>query len=1213
MGEFIELIGQLKPKNNGNFPIADANDLIGGYIQISTIAELNALLNSKKVRQGMLAYVIETNQIYQYRSGIWNVWNSSSGGGGGEGASIIKVPTLEDLNDPKYQLAGQIVFIDELKDLRYFDGEVWKSFNRIYIQPTPPQDRGAIWIDTSDEKEYTDSNGVIQNLIQVITILQKKVNNLEWALNTQLDFGNFENNHYNAYNEHPTPEEPSYGTSEEEDSQALLKTLENVVEEIEPVEFKDRIPNGTHLCIKSGTYAKMIENEADFLPKELLWVHDRKQLWIKDTLTNKLIQIGSSGGDTDPDPDPEYMKQIITELVGNEEKIIGINFGDMANKNYDYQLRVVNGKLALHPLDLDIPNLAANTQSIVSGNYYNKPYFPVTTTNPNSPMIYINSVYTGGKGGIRDYNPCSHNFVELVNLSEVELNLKGLYLHYTEKDTGLWVTLPLIGKIKSGGTFLIRGSQCSVYDVNTTYIKVDTFDMEWTNSATLNKDVLQTDNSNIWGEDNKIQFDTSCAIYLSGIEPGESFQGEPLSELAPWRDKLGVIKWYIDLFGVGTYQGKPLPSEKNPYAVASKDILLCRYFNMDFVNQAVQATSARSNIAQWTHIDLKNINPKINVIEYTPKASFENKTIFFNKTLLTEGIPNIVTCTFGQNAHTTRCFNWVSKGYYDEFIQISEISGDYSNATVLESFKKGDGRTSSKNWNDVIYDRIRSITTDGTSFTSHKIIVDFPEPAEEKIYYYKVGRKDYWTEERSFTLRGRNYVINKGHDFLHVSDQQGFVGEEYETWRLSAEFISKDTRNYDFIINTGDATQNGNRINEWLDYFNGGKDLFKDKEQMYTVGNNDLAPLLTWQLGRGSDKDKMNPINVEFFFTFEHPYAVPRSYNGTYLPCVYSFIYGDTYYQSMNSEVTNLARKEIFNEEGIANIYTNQMKTWAQNDVDLYGNGDPLIKWKVSLTHEMPFTIITADLIRNYVSDKAGGGFEVNPSVMRDGSHLNTIGDYWYGTFLEDNEFNLCIGGHKHTYSNSRYIRDNVRGPRSEWKTMEPTVYDKDYVPQNGETPAVYPLWYRNLPEREKSCVQLTNDSSLHFIRYVMLQATGYKLQSNKEAPAQNIPWLMEYYPVTKQDYNSSTNSFTIEINVNQKFPHYILWNIGKGTETEKQGTTISRDRIKGEPFKLILKGQVSTPWAYKYSVPIQVSDLDKIRGNGSMNATDLIIIEKLQ
>jgi hypothetical protein len=37
-------------------------------------------------------------------------------------------------------------------------------------------------------------------------------------------------------------------------------------------------------------------------------------------------------------------------------------------------------------------------------------------------------------------------------------------------------------------------------------------------------------------------------------------------------------------------------------------------------------------------------------------------------------------------------------------------------------------------------------------------------------------------------------------------------------------------------------------------------------------------------------------------------------------------------------------------------------------------------------------------------------------------------------------------------------------------------------------------------------CVRLSNDNTQHYVRYVMNQATGYKLASNKELPAKNIP-----------------------------------------------------------------------------------------------------------
>ena len=68
MGEFINIIGQLKPKNNNDFPIADVNDLIGGYIQCETVEELNSH-NPKKIKVGMLAYVLSTNNIYQFSKG----------------------------------------------------------------------------------------------------------------------------------------------------------------------------------------------------------------------------------------------------------------------------------------------------------------------------------------------------------------------------------------------------------------------------------------------------------------------------------------------------------------------------------------------------------------------------------------------------------------------------------------------------------------------------------------------------------------------------------------------------------------------------------------------------------------------------------------------------------------------------------------------------------------------------------------------------------------------------------------------------------------------------------------------------------------------------------------------------------------------------------------------------------------------------------------
>jgi len=58
----------------------------------------------------------------------------------------------------------------------------------------------------------------------------------------------------------------------------MSDNLLSIVEEVEPTQYKSLTPNGKHLSIKGGTYAQMIANANNFLPNELLWCDDRKQL-----------------------------------------------------------------------------------------------------------------------------------------------------------------------------------------------------------------------------------------------------------------------------------------------------------------------------------------------------------------------------------------------------------------------------------------------------------------------------------------------------------------------------------------------------------------------------------------------------------------------------------------------------------------------------------------------------------------------------------------------------------------------------------------------------------------------------------------------------------------------------------------------------------------------------------------------------------------------
>jgi hypothetical protein len=67
-----------------------------------------------------------------------------------------------------------------------------------------------------------------------------------------------------------------------------------------------------------------------------------------------------------------------------------------------------------------------------------------------------------------------------------------------------------------------------------------------------------------------------------------------------------------------------------------------------------------------------------------------------------------------------------------------------------------------------------------------------------------------------------------------------------------------------------------------------------------------------------------------------------------------------------------------------------------------------------------------------------------------------------------------------------------------------------------------------------------------NFVRYVMTQACGYKLVSNKELPAKGIPWLMNYYPAVANSDGSTKSK-----NTAQEFPNYIIWTVGQSDATE--------------------------------------------------------------
>ena len=514
------------------------------------------------------------------------------------------------------------------------------------------------------------------------------------------------------------------------------------------------------------------------------------------------------------------------------------------------------------------------------------------------------------------------------------------------------------------------------------------------------------------------------------------------------------------------------------------------------------------------YIEFPNSEEIVPISRYTPKASYENKNVMTDKTQLNREKPNMVTCSFGVNVYKTRCFNWISCGAFDEYLWVRKQGetkwsrfASYTKTNTPIEQKKGDivRREFIPSVNNAVYARITSrFPGNNVLFTSHKVIIDLTplaSDAEPVVYEYVVGRTDknnnpdpnHTNDIYTFTLYPDSY---EGRTY-HITDQQGFHWIEYQVWAATAEKLNKviadDCKGenvFPILINTGDMTQSGARINEWLDYYNGGKCLFNHLEQMNCVGNNDLCNLDPTILGTGNDPGKSNAKFFHYFYCYEipnderllvkaHGVTIKSGSSTTemhitedrYIPSIYYFETKGVMYVVANSEVTKttcekwfgLYGKEVNGGTQSINLYTGieiradgDYNNYCQNEVDgsdsdsepdriFYPIYETLYYWLdnnkkgnnkkiVFACHEIPFTVITQASLANFDKDTMSftRNYPNGPSSLL-GSHMNQLhdsenrGTYWVSRLLEYFGCKLCIGGHKHTYALSYPIKENYQ------------------------------------------------------------------------------------------------------------------------------------------------------------------------------------------
>lgn len=493
--------------------------------------------------------------------------------------------------------------------------------------------------------------------------------------------------------------------------------------------------------------------------------------------------------------------------------------------------------------------------------------------------LFINKVYAGGA---RDTNntPVSHGFIELYNTTSSVINLRGLSLQYGEY-LKPWEVLPLRGEVKPYSSFLIRCAQHSDPYRRDVRCKILDFDMSWNIPLSVN----------------------GYKIYLTVGTDATTFQN-PANTDGQWSKASG----YINLFAAGGNDTtKIIDGYEREYGhLITKDRMLRRRFS-ETLTSAFANTG--NNFDDIEYVDMTVADLSI----YAPRSSrFGQWDHSFDQSPLDPNVPNVVSVGFGQDGNTTRTFTWQTVPTKYGYVQYK---------------KKG-----ATDWKQVESEKKFVAHPDFVDVTIHKTIVRGFEPGN--TYVYRVGSEGHWSDEADLVIkdvRDETTPIR----VLWTSDQQSWSDHEYYAWEKANKYIENDLKliyDYDFMINTGDRTQNANRSCEWRGYFNSAKNNFRTHVEMSTVGNNDLV-------------DKLYSYAYDYYATVE---------NAVY-PSVFSWNYGMCHFICLDS---NIVKDPV---TGVSIRGVNEQIEFIRNDMRNPENQKP---WVIAFCHESCYTIIRSDKMK---------------------------------------------------------------------------------------------------------------------------------------------------------------------------------------------------------------------------------------------------------
>ena len=407
--------------------------------------------------------------------------------------------------------------------------------------------------------------------------------------------------------------------------------------------------------------------------------------------------------------------------------------------------------------------------------------------------LIINQMYGGGDA--IEGTPVSHGFIELYNFTDIEKNLKGLYLWYRAK-AGSWQSLALEGIVPPRHSFLIRCAQHSNFYAQGVRCNIEDYDMQW----------------NIKLSDKGF----SCYLCIGSETPEDN----PVRQTV---DENKVVTWtngrYIDLLGAGGVNPEDTvwAYETRYLNCMNKDTGVRR---IDYANSGAKIIGTNATNKGFNDCDIEPINFKTCNIEfYKPRCVKDGRwTEFIDKPKQKDTVPSMVNVMYGEEGEHTRTFTFQTPLTDSGFVKVRKDGETkwVNYETSVELFSNVDGDVS-----------------------VHRCII---ENLEVGVYEYQVGTEGCTSDTYMFEIKEFNE--EQAMRILWTTDQQSWTKQEYDVWQVCARFLNNKQQNldvpFDFHLNTGDISQNANRRFEWSYYYDYAKDITRNIPHVITCGNNDL-------------------------------------------------------------------------------------------------------------------------------------------------------------------------------------------------------------------------------------------------------------------------------------------------------------------------------------------------------------------------------------